>query len=295
MIQDVTRWPVIQLEAEGSDAKEWLAGPNESRWLCKPAVTPSNGIRQGEDWSEWFAAGIAEMFGIPHAQISLAQRRGSPAALSRFLLGPGEELQSGASLLQDVPGFLPRSKARTGHSLTNISRALETVETPRGWTGPSGEHASFGVFSGYLIFDALIPNTDRHEENWAVIRNLDRVSLAGSFDHATSLGFNLQDDQRSKWSADQAALNAWACRGRAIRFEGGRGTTLVAHAVASARLAPSWAEDRWVGALADLDVNALSGWVDQEGPPSMSEAARTFALELVSVNRRRLLDEFRTG
>lgn len=250
MVQDVTGWPVVQIESEGSDAKEWLAGPDDSRWLCKPAVTPLNGIRQGEDWSEWLAAEVAELFGIPHATIRLAERDGCPAALSRSLLEQGEELQPGAALLQGVPGFVPRSKARTGHNVANISQALEIIEPPRGWSGPSGPGASFAVFSGYLIFDALIANTDRHEENWAVIRSSDGVvSLAASFDHATSLGFNLRDDQRPRLSTDPAALHAWLHRGRATRFEGGRGTTLVAFAAASTRLAASWAEDWWIRAL----------------------------------------------
>lgn len=144
--EDVSSWPMVHIESEGSDAKEWLGDPDGGRWLCKPAVTPRNGILQGEDWSEWLAASIAADLGVP-------------AALSRSLREEGDELQSGAVLLQGVPGFIPRSRTRIGHNLENIRIALHDVDPPRDWAGPSGTGAAFGVFCGYLVLDALIANT----------------------------------------------------------------------------------------------------------------------------------------
>jgi hypothetical protein len=170
LIEDVSVWSVVDIAAEGSDAKEWLADPYYDRWLGKPAVTADNGVQQGEDWSEWLAAEVATGLVVPHATIRLATRNGVPAALSRSLRGSGEELQAGAVLLQGVPGFVPRSKPRTGHNLPNIRAVLKDMTTPQSWAGPNGAGAAFGVFCGYLVLDALIAYTDRHEENWAVVR-----------------------------------------------------------------------------------------------------------------------------
>ena len=214
-------------------------------------------------------------------------------ALSRSLRGEGDELQAGAVLLQGVPGFIPRSKARTGHNLPNIRAVLGDLTTPPSWAGPDGPDAAFGVFCGYLLLDALIANTDRHEENWAVIRGKNAVvSLCASYDHATSLGFNLSDERRDQLATDPAKLDAWLERGTARKFEGGRHLSLVSHAVQAIDLAPSWARSWWSRAVADLDLNSLSVLIDTTAPTSMSAQARSFAMQLVEANRRRLLDEF---
>lgn len=58
---------------------------------------------------------------------------------------------------------------------------------------------AFEAFTGYLVLDALVANQDRHEENWAVLRPLPgggEVTLAGSYDHGSSLAFNLTDARR---------------------------------------------------------------------------------------------------
>jgi serine/threonine protein kinase HipA of HipAB toxin-antitoxin module len=50
--------------------------------------------------------------------------------------------------------------------------------------------SAFAQFTGYLVLDALIGHTDRHEENWGVIEGITGAKrLAPSFDHASSLGF----------------------------------------------------------------------------------------------------------
>lgn len=114
MIGDVSEWPIADLAQDGSDAKEWLVDPDGRHWLCKPAVTPAKGVRQGEDWSEWLGACVAQMLGVPHADVRLASRNGVPAALSRSLSSrmEGDDLQAGAVLLQQVQGFVPRSRER---------------------------------------------------------------------------------------------------------------------------------------------------------------------------------------
>jgi len=56
-----------------------------------------------------------------------------------------------------------------------------------------------GQFGGYLVFDALIGNTDRHHENWALLKREAGPTdhrLAPSFDHASSLGREMRDERR---------------------------------------------------------------------------------------------------
>ena len=53
----------------------------------------------------------------------------------------------------------------------------------------------------YIVLDALIGNTDRHHENWALLRKKINNKWSGqtspSFDHASSLGRELEDRKRA--------------------------------------------------------------------------------------------------
>jgi hypothetical protein len=53
-----------------------------------------------------------------------------------------------------------------------------------------------------MVLDALIGNTDRHHENWGLLLHVQTdpramgLSVAPSFDHASSLGRELRDERR---------------------------------------------------------------------------------------------------
>ena len=61
-----------------------------------------------------------------------------------------------------------------------------------------------------LFFDALIGNTDRHQDNWGFIFQLDdnrglHGRLTPAFDNGTALGFELSPERVSGWTADKIA------------------------------------------------------------------------------------------
>lgn len=144
------------------------------------------------------------------------------------------------------------------------------------------------------MLDALIANQDRHEENWAVLRPLTGVGgtvLAGSYDHGSSLGFNLRDVKRSAHLAN-GTVDGYARKGRAQRFEkatDGR-LTLVELAHRALDQASPTANDRWTAALVSVSDEVLQNTVDRV--PEMSDPARRFTLQLMTTNRRRLLHDY---
>ncbi|MGK2874260.1 MAG: hypothetical protein ACSLEW_01300 [Nocardioides sp.] len=153
---------------------------------------------------------------------------------------------------------------------------------------PSGFNA-FDQFCGYLVLDALVANRDRHEENWGVLRDpAGRVTLAPSYDHGNSLGFNLQDDRRLLELNRDPQLERWASRGMADRFEASRNVTLVAFAHRALTLATLGVDAFWLDQLAAVTGPELETVIT--GTPEMSDACRTFCLRLLATNQRRLLD-----
>jgi hypothetical protein len=155
---------------------------------------------------------------------------------------------------------------------------------------PSSRHpegfSAWDCFAGYLLLDALIGNTDRHQENWAVIANGGR-RLAPTFDHASSLGFQLDDERRDLHlttpDRDQSA-DAYADRARS-RFEANpHPIDVVATALTTVKpgVRAHWLER--CQALPDL-----SHVVDRVPQGRMSPPARALAVAIFNRNRSRLL------
>lgn len=288
-VVDVSSWAVLALEPGGDDDKLWLADPDgRTAWLFKPRVE-RDGRVQGEDWAEKISAELCQILGVPAAQIQLASRGGQRGLISRDVRpGVGWALHAGAVLLGGEPGFVVKSKARLGHRLDVIERVLEPFAAPPGFD--AGLDA-FAVFAGFCTLDALIANPDRHEQNWAVLTAPDGAGfLAPSFDHGSALAYNRLDDYRQRL-LETGAVGTFAGRGLAQRFEAGSGgevPTLVEHAADALRRAGETPRRHWlerVQALRSEDVEGIC-----ESVPELSDISRRFIVELVTINRGRLLD-----
>ena len=224
---DVSDWDIVGDETSGAEAKYWLAEPGtERRWLFK-TVTIKQGHVHGEDWAEKAVAHLASLLGVPCATVEMADLRGAPGCISADLRPSGHELQPGQVLLEEreAPGYVhAKGRLHPGHSLENIRRVLDGALPPPGCELPF-DITAFDVFAGYVVLDAWVANRDRHDNNWAVLRPIarsaDPLRLCGSYDHASSLGFNVTDDESSRRLADAAGVSQWCGRGYADRFERG--------------------------------------------------------------------------
>lgn len=259
-------------------------------WLFEPR-TDHAGWSHGEDWAEKIASEVAARLGVPAAYVELAVRDGRRGSVSRSLRPVGWELQHGALLLAEhLPDYEPRNRARRGHTLDSIEVALRHVQAPQ----PRSRHfTAFEAFTGFLVLDALVANQDRHAENWAVLRPLpgaDEQTLAGSYDHGSSLGFNLTDTKRTL-ELGRDGVPAFAVRAKAQRFDSASDGRLSLVELAHRALARCTAPVRahWLDSVAAADEVALSSIVDRT--PELSDPVRSFTKALLTINRRRLLDE----
>jgi hypothetical protein len=291
---DVNSWEVVRVETSGGDEKYWLRNPDTSAdWLFK-AVTVKGGHVHGENWAEKAVSHLADLINIPHAQIELARRGGSQGLISLDLRPRLFELQEGRVLLQRFPEYVyqpGRGGRHPGHSLGNIRTVLDGALAPPGWEAPF--NAGFDVFAGYLVLDAWVANTDRHENNWSVLRQTEKPTLymCGSYDHASSLGWNVPDDQRVTRLREPGQLEQWCRRGRAYCFERPSGQplpTLVALAKDALDLASPAAQDYWSTMMAQVSDDEVRDVLSRI--TGMSAPARTFALRVLETNRMRILD-----
>lgn len=293
---DVTAWPSAGQEPLGTKEKRWLHRPHAEesddesyeRWLMKDATynTRIDGTkyRKGDDWAERIATGVADCLGVPAARTELAhQRIGEEERLgviSKSVLAKNEELVLGNQLLAHPVTRHDRS----GYTISAIRKALEDVETP---ASVGGEVSAWDVFSGYLALDALIGNTDRHEENWAVIDSGTSRRISPTFDHASSLGFLLdpQDRERRLTTRDPGYTpEAWADRAKST-FRGKPHP--IDAALAARRMQDTAVQDRWLNRCEDVDRLVEPIWLVPDH--RMSSHARDFAERVVRRNRQRLL------
>ncbi|RJQ88581.1 hypothetical protein [Amycolatopsis panacis] len=299
-VVDVSKWPVASIEPRGDEPKTWLEEPDSHqeprRWLFKP-ITRHEWGDQGEDWSEKISAEVGRLLAVPCARVELAMHKGERGLISLDLAPRPLQLFAGMLLMPGVvPGYqvgAARVDGRPGHSLSNIRLALAGCAPPPASALPPTFHA-FDVFVGYLLLDALIANRDRHDENWAILRPADPVQpdmLCGAYDHASSLGYNLRDADREQKLRGGRVVH-WVKRGTAWRFEHSTPpgpVTLVALAAEGLRMAGPATRGYWMDRLHNVDTNLLVNVVSRI--PGMSDPARTFAMEVLRLNRERLLNE----
>ena len=296
---DVTDWPLVGDEIRGTKPKRWLRDPETgSHWLMKDTTESvyGDGTRywKGDDWSERVASAVAVRLGLPAARAELAfrdQAEGpalgvislSVLAASGNAVPDREELVDGNQLLRHP--VVGRDRSR--YTLTAIADALRGVDAPDGLTGDLSDLGAWDVFVGYLILDAVVGNTDRHEENWAVIlRDGDR-SLAPTFDHASCLGFMLTDEQRSLRlrTRDQGFTpEAYASRARTPFAAKPHPVVVAKQAMA---MSGTRAGDLWLDRCSDAD--RLAEPLSLVPEHRMSGLARQFAERVLRRNCRQLL------
>jgi hypothetical protein len=160
---------------------------------------------------------------------------------------------------------------------------------------PDGVTDALGVFVGYLILDAWIGNTDRHHENWGLLLHKPgrrRLTLAPSYDHASSLGRELSDEARTRRGnpAHGTPVERYARKAKSAFFPGDGGTkalsTFEAVRVAAARRPE--AGNAWRNRLREVSHERVRGIVDAIPDEHMSGIAKDFACALLAENAKLL-------
>lgn len=300
-------YPIVSLHKEdvlapeemGSKRKGWVqvAGDSE-RWLFKYARL-SNGQVTGEHWAEKVAAEVAALLHISHARVELATLEGSPGCISRRfpeLARPGAELIHGNDLLAGAGFGYDRTKQfrQSDHTVEHILAAIAIV-----LPNPAEQAAAFQQMAGYLILDAIILNTDRHHENWALIRVMHqdgRISheMAPTFDHASSLGRNEPPDKLATWLSEPGRPEWYAarsqCRGGIyLRSDDAHGANPLRLLELVARKWPDYFVP-WLPSLENVNEDALCDTVARIPAETMVQAQRDFSRALLRVTYRRVKD-----
>ncbi len=178
-------------------------------------------------WVEIFAYQLGEIMQVkvPAAYVALDAQRNQCGALIRwFLESPlppvcdEESYISGGDLCQDYIENFDR-KSGEQHNFQTIIQIFENL--PKKY--PDFDVKWLTYWAEVLVFDALIGNTDRHQDNWGLIEWVEYVvsipitkkafRISPAFDNGSSMGFEKRANKFDAFN-DVRFLERYILRGR---------------------------------------------------------------------------------
>lgn len=296
------------LEQLGTKEKFWLYDSNndEANMHRSRQLFKYSRVSTGEHWSEKCAAEFCHLLGIPHAAYELAQCNGRLGVVTKNIIPSGFRMVMGNEVLhrstKDYPVPLQPGEKPVRVSEHTVTRVLgcldrESILPPPTDVYDLGDLNAADVFCGYLMLDALISNQDRHHENWAIMLNngTGQQFLCPTYDHASSLGRELSDDERierltTKDKNRQIPCFVKKARSQLFKTKTDKNTLFTVEAFQLAIKGRSIARDHWLSKLSNLTEDSITEVFTQVPESCITEYARKFAALMVMENRRRLLE-----
>lgn len=283
-----------QLEQLGTKEKCWFQQGKDTMFLFKVG-RPNT----GENWAEKVCCEIARLLGLPHAEYDLALWGDKQGVISPSLVPENGRLILGNELLAWVhKSYEPAARYKTTqHILRRVIAVLQqpSIGTPAGWDCPPQVSDAVGVLAGYLLLDALVCNQDRHHENWGIIGTPEHgLTLAPTFDHASSLGRNETDANRNMRlnTKDKGfSVESYVAKARSGFFENKSSTKAMSilDAFRECSKANENAGQYWLARLSAVKDADFSDILENIPDDFISPAAREFANAMLRINRNRLL------
>ena len=312
-------------ESLGTRMKYWVRiGEGSERWLLK---IPRRGT--GEHWAEKIVAEIGNLIGVDCAQVELARYtedvvfgpgtgdsldgeqayRDRPDQLVTICRSFGREEHDeenrflfafhGVGALQFVvDGYDSERKfGQRDHNLKNIIGGMAEVMAVNSDDPMPRWHDAFEKLASYALLDGLVGNTDRHHENWmiAYVDDHEQVfdvftEVLPSFDHASSLGRELDDEKRRR-ILESDGIRRYLKRGKGGVYVNSR-RTKAPSPLRLARLLCRWKPEFTAGTLErinELSEPGIRTAIKRVPGEFMSDIAKEFAFQVITTSKHELL------
>lgn len=211
----------FEVYPEGARDKSLLHSPVESghdflipshRYLFKHSVK-----RHPEQfWAEVIAYQIGAMMEVPVPPAFVAYDSDNDvcgALIEWFVDYPRQSeerfVAGGDIMVSQIAGF-DRKKGKQ-HNFLSIEKYFMALDKTQfkvtEW---------LSCWCDMLLFDALIGNTDRHQDNWGLLlkQGSSGVRIAPIFDNGTSLGYEILESKMANFSNNPARMQTYIDKGR---------------------------------------------------------------------------------
>lgn len=161
---DITTWSEQSWWNTGGtrDKKIYLNPEDGELYYFKQSFKKGQRDYKYEFWSEIIASEVGALLGFDVLAYHIAIRGNVVGCISKSMINQAsEELVEGGKYLQAVDNtFKPEDiKLRNQYSLDLILRAMVALQKEK----------HLNELAATIVFDAVIGNSDRHQENWAII------------------------------------------------------------------------------------------------------------------------------
>ena len=295
-------YPILEVPPDAFDLPEQL-GTKRKFWFRDASgntlLFKEGRPNTGENWAEKVCSELCALLSIPHASYEFALWRTHKGVVSPKFLSNDARLVLGNEVLGKlVKGYPHTQRYGTRQHTVNVVMGVmkwKAVGMPLGYVPPVEFSSAAEVFVGYLMLDALVSNQDRHHENWGLIVSPGPLySMAPSFDHASSLGRNEVDAvrlRRLKTKDKADSVEAYVTRATSAFYplKASRALSCIAAFQEAARLAPK-GQKYWLTRLERTTVGDYEHIMRLIPDSEITEPARQFALKMLEINRKRLLE-----
>ncbi len=169
-LYDITNWNQQPwVSTGGTRSKKYVQAPDGKYYYFKKSLKKPGYEYFYEFWNEIIATELGNMLGFNMLRYDLAIDGIEMGCLSESMISAdGEELIEGGKYLQALENrFNPELKeARKMYSFQLIEHALTEFKL----------HDYIDRIVEVIIFDAVISNGDRHQENWAFVSELTLIT-----------------------------------------------------------------------------------------------------------------------
>lgn len=197
------RFLTINYNVRGSRAKRLTIDINNSKAFFK---------YEGEDYivseacSEKMCYEIAKVLSLPCAKIELAYDEESNLGVLNYLFNDITYQEH-----IDAISFLKRDNMtrKDFYTLSNIKKELDTKDK--------------NLFAGFIkimIFDCLVGEQDRHEENWGLLEQNKQYDISPLYDNGCNLLREFKDESYAKvYYEGKKDFNAYINRSRTLIYD----------------------------------------------------------------------------
>ena len=186
-MKDFSFWVEYEGASEGSGRSEkvWLQNPDTGRiglFKFKKDVGTTDHV------SECIAYEIAQLLELPCAKFELGMYHGREGSMSyNIIKNPDQILVEGIYFIMQIyPEYNPEQFIDTSmnhrYSIEMVKKAIEQFVPIEG-------------FLKMLMFDYLIGNSDRHQNNWAILIEKDKKQWSPLYDNSSSLCAYISEDK----------------------------------------------------------------------------------------------------
>lgn len=275
-----------EIEQLGTKEKYWIYDEKEKvKKLFK--IGREN---TGEDWAEVFAYQLALIIDLPVAKYELARYKDKLGTISTNFVLDGERLIHGNELLVRILKDYPEDrfyKVRE-YRLETVLNLIQLLEKEK----KLGLKNALYDFIGYLVFDCLIANQDRHHENWGfVVEKEQKLRLALSYDHASGFGGKVQEKEaknRLNTNDKNYSVKAYCKKAKTPFYDKdlNKLSTLEACKIASKYDLNAFCD--WMNKILKLDIKDIQRILDYIPDEFIKKYQKDFAIEILKENITRL-------